>query len=76
MMKKSKDNKGGKGKGKKGMDEAEYIQNLEQRIQAEAPPPGTNPLAQDLEVENSADASAQTLQKGGGNKFLVSTDLA
>ena len=65
MVKKSKDMKGGKGKGRKGMDEAEYIQNLEERILAEAPPPGTNPLAQDLAAESNEDGAGQAV-KGGG----------
>ena len=58
--------KGGKGKGKKGIDEAEYIKNLEERIQAEAPAPGTNPLAQDLSAESHADEEGNAVQKGGG----------
>lgn len=34
------------------ISEAEYIKELEQRIIDEAPPPGTNPLVQDLGSEN------------------------
>ena len=75
MMKKSKDSNGGKGKGRRGIDEAEYIKNLEERIQAEAPPPGTNPLAQDLAAESNADTAGPGTQKGGGTKKPCLCDM-
>jgi hypothetical protein len=66
MGKKSKDTKEGKGKGGKRIDEIEYIKNLEERILAEAPAPGTNPLAQDAEAASNNEAAGQSVQKGGG----------
>ncbi len=66
MGKKSKDVREAKGKGKRAIDENEYIQNLEERIQAEAPAPGTNPLAQDAEAAGNDEATEKSMQKGGG----------